>query len=661
MLQRIITTVLGVAALGGAVWATDYNVTSPSGRLAARISSDNGLEYSVSLDGKEVIAPSALSMTLGNGMVVGNGKVRKALRQSVDAKVVSPLYRQAEVRDIYNALTLKLDKGWEVQFRVYDDGVAYRFVSSSPKPFDVSAEQVEYVFPDDAVMTVPYVAAGSDGDFESQFFNSFENTYTVSPLSGLKEDRLSFLPLVADVGDGVKVCVTESDLDSYPGLYLVKKGHGMKGVLAPYPLKVEKGGYNSIQGVVKERADYIARVDGARSFPWRVAVVGTDKEIAMSDLSWLLASPSKIADVSWIRPGKVAWDWWNHWNITGVDFEAGINTDTYRHYIDFAAENGIEYIIIDDGWAAGKGEDLMKINPDIDLPGLVRYADSKKVGVILWAGYDAFNRDMANVCRHYADMGIMGFKVDFLDRDDQLMTSFCHRAAAEAARHHLVLDLHGTYKPAGMNRTWPNVLNFEGVHGLEQMKWDTAEIDQMAYDVTIPYTRQVAGPMDYTQGAMLNASRENFHPCHNAPMSQGTRSHQLALYMVLDAPLNMLCDSPSNYRREQESTDFIARIPTVWDESVVLDGKMGEYIVTARRSGDVWYIGGITNWTPRDVTVDFTPLNLPEGAEIELYADGVNAHRNATDYKKTSRSLDASRHLTVHMAPGGGFAARIAR
>lgn len=654
-------TVLGVAALGWVVSAADYNVSSPSGRLTARISSDNGLEYSVSLDGKGIIAPSPLSMTLGNGMVVGQGKVKKVIRKSVDETIASPFYRSAEVRDNYNALTLKLDKGWEVQFRAYDDGVAYRFVTTSTKPFEVVGEEVVYEFPGDAMMTVPYVASGRDGDFDSQFFNSFENTYTVAPLSALKEDRLSFLPLVADGGNGVKVCITETDLDSYPGVYLVKSGKGMKGVFAPYPLNVEKGGYNNIQGVVKERAGYIAKVDGARSFPWRVAVIGSDKDIAMSDLSWLLATPSKITDISWIKPGKVAWDWWNHWNIIGVDFEAGVNTDTYKHYVDFAAENGIEYVIVDDGWAAGKGEDLMKINPDIDIAELVEYANSKNVDIILWAGYDAFDRDMENVCRHYADMGVKGFKVDFLDRDDQLMTAFSYRAAAEAAKNRLVLDMHGTYKPAGLNRTWPNVLNCEGVHGLEQMKWDPIEVDQMAYDVTIPYTRQVAGPMDYTQGAMKNSTRSSFHPCNEAPMSQGTRCHQLALYTVLEAPLNMLCDSPSNYRREQESTDFIAGIPTVWDESVVLDGKMGEFIVTARRSGEVWYLGGITNWTPRDVEVDLTPLNLPAGAVVELYTDGVNAHRNANDYKKESRSLDESGRMKVHMAPGGGFAARIAR
>ncbi|MDE5940625.1 MAG: glycoside hydrolase family 97 catalytic domain-containing protein, partial [Muribaculaceae bacterium] len=401
--------------------------------------------------------------------------------------------------------------------------------------------------------------------------------------------------------------------------------------------------YNNIQSVVTETADYIARVEGPRTFPWRILVIGTDKDIASTDLSYLLAAPSRIADTSWIKPGKVAWDWWNCWNITGVDFEAGINTPTYKHYIDFASDNGIEYVILDDGWAAGKGENLFILNPDIDLKEIISYATARNVGIILWAGYRAFERDIEKVCKHYSEMGVKGFKVDFEDRDDQLMTAFNYRAAEIAARYHLVLDIHGAYKPAGINRTWPNVLNVEGVNGLENMKWtELGDFDIIQYDTMLPFLRQIAGPVDYTQGAMVNASRQNFRPINNQPMAPGTRSHQLALYMILYSPLNMLCDSPSNYRREQECTDFIASVPTVWDETKVLDGKMGEFIVTARRKGDNWYIGGITNWTPRDLTVDLSPLNLKDGAKMKLFTDGVNAHRNGNDYRSETTEVAPS-------------------
>lgn len=371
-----------------------------------------------------------------------------------------------------------------------------------------------------------------------------------------------------------------------------------------------------------------------------------------------MAAPSRVKDLSWIKPGKVAWEWWNDWNIEGVDFEAGINNDTYKAYIDFAASKGIEYVILDEGWAVNLKADLMQVVNEINLKELVDYAAQRNVGIILWAGYYAFERDMENVCRHYSEMGVKGFKVDFMDRDDQIMTDFNYRAAAMCAKYKLLLDLHGTSKPAGLNRTYPNVLNFEGVNGLEQLKWSPASHDQVKYDVMIPFIRQVAGPMDYTQGAMKNAVKGNYYPCYSEPMSQGTRCRQLALYVILESPINMLCDAPSNYMREPESTDFIAAIPTVWDETRVLDAKMGEYIITARRKGDVWYVGGITDWTSREMNVDLS--FLPQGDyDVELFADGVNAHRKGTDYRKVTETLSSDKSLKIKMYPGGGFAAKI--
>lgn len=647
---------------GGSVTAKEYRLQSPSGKITAEINCGDELDYSVSYDGREVLAVSPISMTLGDGTVRGpKAKVSKAVRRSNESVVESPFSQSATMADNYNALTLQMKGDWSVEFRAYDDGVAYRFASTGKHPYEIKSEQVEFNFPADYTASVPYVRTGSDDDMQSQFFNSFENQYTVSPLSGLNPRRLAFLPLSVDAGD-VRVAITETDLDNYPGLYLYNPDgtNSLKGKHAPYPTKVVDGGYNNIQSVVTGTADYIARVDGARTFPWRILVIGSDKDIAASNLSYLLAAPSRIADTSWIKPGKVAWDWWNSCNITGVDFEAGINTPTYKHYIDFASDNGIEYVILDDGWAAGKGEDLFILNPDIDLEEIISYATAKNVGIILWAGYRAFERDLEKVCRHYSEMGVKGFKVDFEDRDDQLMTAFNHRAAETAAKYHLVLDLHGAYKPAGINRTWPNVLNMEGVNGLENVKWtEMGDFDIIQYDTMLPFMRQIAGPMDYTQGAMVNAARHNFRPIHNQPMAPGTRAHQLALYMILYSPLNMLCDSPSNYRREQECTDFIASVPTVWDETRVLDAKMGEYIVTARRKGNDWFIGGITNWTPRDMKVDLTPLNLTEGAQMKLFTDGANAHRNGSDYRSTTTQVLPEGSLDVHLAPGGGFAAHI--
>ena len=640
-----------------------FTLNSPDGKLQTTVTIGEKLTYDITCNGRQILAACPISMTLDNGEVWGEkAKLSGTSRKSVDRTVPSPFYRASELRDCYNELTLRFKKDWNVEFRAYNDGIVYRFVNRSKKPFNVVDEAVDYRFPNDMIATVPYVKSGKDGDFNSQFFNSFENTYTTDKLSKLNKQRLMFLPLVVDAGEGVKLCLTESDLENYPGLYLsVAEGeNSLKGTFAPYPKHTEQGGHNKLQMLVKEREAYIAKVDKPRNFPWRMAIVTTaDKDLAASNLSYLLAAPSRLSDISWIKPGKVAWEWWNAWNLDGVDFVTGVNNATYKAYIDFAAAKGIEYVILDEGWAVNLQADLMQVVKEIDLKELVDYAASKNVGIILWAGYYAFDRDMENVCRHYAAMGVKGFKVDFMDRDDQEMTAFNYRAAEMCAKYKLILDLHGTHKPAGMNRTYPNVLNFEGVNGLEQMKWSPASLDQVKYDVMIPFIRQVSGPMDYTQGAMRNASKGNYYPCNSEPMSQGTRCRQLALYVVFESPFNMLCDNPGNYMREPESTDFIAGIPTVWDESIVLDGKMGEYIVTARRQGNVWYVGGITDWTARDIEVDCSFLGDDKTYNATLFKDGVNAHRIGRDYKRESLSIKKDGKLKIHLAPGGGFALQI--
>ena len=641
----------------------EFNLASPDGKLIANIDVDKQLSYNIQYKEKEVLSSSPLSITTTEGVIWGkNPHLLGTSRKSVNQMISSPFYRAAELNDNYNQLVLRFKNHWNVEFRAYNDGIAYRFIYSGKKTLQIAEEEIAYNFPIDGIATVPYIKVGEDGDYESQFFNSFENVYTTERLSELNDQRMAFLPLVVDLNDGVKVCITESDLEDYPGLYLKSdKGTStLSGKFAAYPKETVQGGHNKLQQIVTQREDYIATV-GARSFPWRIAiVVDSDVKLAATNLSYLLAAPSRIQDTSWIKPGKVAWEWWNDWNIKGVDFESGVNNDTYKAYIDFASDNNIEYVILDEGWAVNLQADLMQVVDAIDLQELVDYATSKNVGIILWAGYYAFERDMENICRHYSQMGVKGFKVDFMDRDDQQMTTFNYKAAEMCAKYNMLLDLHGSYKPAGMNRTYPNVLNFEGVNGLEQLKWSPVEYDQVTYDVQIPFIRQVAGPMDYTQGAMKNAARGNYYPCNSEPMSQGTRSRQLALYVVLESPLNMLCDSPSNYLAEPECTSYIAEIPTVWDETIVLDGKMGEYIATARRKGDNWYIGGLTNWDERKMDIDLS--FLPSGNySIELFADGANAHRNASDYKRTVSELPKDKKLQVLLKPGGGFAAKVSK
>ncbi|MBQ2367834.1 MAG: glycoside hydrolase family 97 catalytic domain-containing protein, partial [Bacteroidaceae bacterium] len=463
-----------------------YELASPNGKLKTNITAGKQLTYDIVFNDQQVIAAAPISITLENGEVWGeNDKPTSAKRKSVNTKVASPFYRAAEMEDNYNQLVLSFRGNWSVEFRAYNDGIAYRFVNKSKKPFNIANEEVNFQFNSDAKGTVPFVIRGYDGNYESQFFNSFENQYTVKNLSELNKKRLIFLPALVEVENNVKVCFTETDLNNYPGLYLsTEKGENLlSGVFAQYPKELEQGGHNKLQMKIKSRENYIAKVEGPRNFPWRIAVVSDkDIDIANSNHSYLLAEPSRVEATSWIKPGKVAWEWWNCWNIDGVDFNTGVNNATYKAYIDFAGKNGIEYVILDEGWAVNLQADLMQVVDAIDLKELISYAAERNVGIILWAGYYAFERDMENVCKHYSEMGVKGFKVDFMDRDDQMMTDFNFRAAEMCAKYKLLLDLHGTHKPAGLHRTYPNVLNFEGVYGLEQAKWEDPKIlDHVTY------------------------------------------------------------------------------------------------------------------------------------------------------------------------------------
>ena len=639
---------------------TSWTLTSPDGRIKAEIKADGKVSYSVTFDGKTVLAPSEIAMVLDNGSTFGEGKVKKTYSwKNEDKAIPAVAYKKAAVDDIYNCLAISF-KDYSIEFRAYDNAVAYRFVSTAKKgKFKVKSEKAEFNFPQDWMAWVPYVRDGET--FEEQFTNSFENYYQHINLSAWDTKRLAFLPLVVDAFDGVKVMITESDLRDYPGLYLNGKGgKSLYGVNATVPDKTEIGGHNMLQGVVKSRHDYIASAQAGRSFPWRIVGVFEDeKDLVNSDLTWLLGKPAdKDTDWSWIKPGKVAWDWWNDWNLYGVDFKAGINNDTYKYYIDFASKHGIEYVILDEGWAVNKKTDLFQIIPEIDLKELLAYAKTKNVGLILWAGYKAVEKDIEGVFKHYSQMGVKGFKVDFMDRDDQLVMQFYENVAKIAAKYHLMIDFHGAFKPAGLERTYPNIINYEGVAGLEQMKWGATEYDQVTYDVIIPFVRMAAGRMDYTQGAMINCQKGRAYPNNSTPMSQGTRCRQLAEYAIFEAPLTMLCDSPSNYMAEPECTDFIAAFPTAWDETVPVCGKIGEYVAIARRNGNDWYVGALTGWDSRDLVLD---LSFIGGGKMTIFQDGINAAKAARDYKKVSMDLPADGKVKIHMAPGGGWVAKISK
>lgn len=645
-----LTALLGTSALAA---VKNHKLTSPDGRISVVVTSGNGLSWSVSMDGKQLLAPSAVRVTIDDGSVYGEGKLKRTETRSVSREISTALYKKSLVEDKYNELTFTFSD-CRVVFRAYDSGVAYRFISRSRHDFKVLSEKAEFRFAQDWPAYVPYT---------SVFNSSFEKQYTLTELSEFDTRSMSILPMMVKASDGIRMNIMESSLYDYPGMYL-RRGDGLlelRGTFAAYPEKVAQGGHNSLQGIVGSRRDYIAHCSAEEKFPWRIIAIGDDRAMADCDLVWLLGEdPAAGSDWDWVKPGKVAWEWWNGWNVKGVDFKAGINNDTYKFYIDFAAEYGIEYVILDEGWSVKGAADLMKVVPEIDIKELVDYAAARNVGIILWAGYWAFDRDMENICRHYSSLGVKGFKIDFMDRDDQMMVAFHSRAAATAAKYRLLVDFHGTYKPSGLSRTWPNVLNHEGVFGCEQMKWCKSDVNQPLYDVLMPFIRQCAGPVDYTQGAMNNAARGHFRANYSEPMSMGTRCHQLAEYMVFDSPLCMLCDTPINYRREPECTRFIASVPTVWDETRVLDGRVGECIVTARRKGDEWYVGGICSWKAINLKIDLGFLG--DGLwTAEIFRDGVNASRNGTDYIREIRTVEAGSSFGVEMAPGGGVAMRLKR
>jgi alpha-glucosidase len=630
-----------------------YNLTSPDGKLKVEVFAGQGLSYQVSYDNAIVLSKSNIDIILSKRVSIGmDSRVMRVQRKKIEEMVESPFYRFKEFVAACNELNLKLKNGFGVVFRAYNDGVAYRFYTTRKDEVIIENEVAEFNFPEDYTAYLPY----STND-EKPMAMAYQNIYDVTPLSKAK-DKLAFLPVTVDCGK-VKLTVLESDLEAYPGMFVQAKGTSLQGTFAPYPTKTDFYPWR-VQEYVTETADFIAKTTGARNYPWRVLAVTTDdRQMPVNNLVYALASPNRIGDYSWVKTGKVAWDWWNDWNLKGVPFQAGINMDTYKYYIDFASQNGIEFVVLDEGWYNPKSGDMLTVIPELNLEELIAYGKQKKVDIILWTVFNVLDKQLEAACKKYSEMGIKGFKVDFLDRDDQTAVEMVYRIAEATAKHKLTLDLHGIYKPTGINRTYPNIINFESVFGMEEVKWTEIENNMPLYDVTFPYIRMMAGPVDYTPGAMSNRSKADWKAMYSSPMSMGTRCHQLATYIVHDSPLTMLCDAPTNYKGEEECVEFITSIPVKVDATFIADGKLGEYIVTVRQKDADWYIGGMTNWDERDIVLDFS--FLPEGKSYQatVFTDGINANKNAEDYQASSYTVDHTKKLNIHMASGGGFAIRL--
>lgn len=649
--------------------------SSPDGILKVMIQAEgNDVKYTIYegelTDGNIYALDNNIALNI-EGIKEGKYTIStpKLIKEHFDA----PNYKQASFDSEYNTVTVKNKNGVNIEFRAYNSGVAYRFfTTSTKKEWKVLNEVAEFNFGKDRTAYISYSTNPSKPKAMA-----FQATYDVAPLSQTKNLE-AFLPATVDCGKA-KVTILETDVENYPGIFLLpgtKSNSSLRADFAKHPKAFDFYPWR-VQKYVTETEDFIAKGTGNRTFPWRIlAITHDDKEMPTNTLAYELASPSRIkGDTSWIKPGKVAWDWWNYWGLSGVDFKAGINQQTYQYYIDFAAKNKLEYIILDEGWYDPKSGDMLTVIPDLNLPALVEYGKRKNVGIILWTVFNVLDAQLEEACEKYAAMGIKGFKVDFLDRYDQEAVAMIYRIAEKCAQNQLILDYHGIFAPQGINRTYPNVINFEAVFGMEETKWtlrakvqkdgktiDEPEKDMPLYDVTFPFIRGMAGYVDFTPGGFRNATKADFQPIYNNPMTMGTRCHQMAHYIIHDSPLTMLADNPTTYEKEPECTDFIASLPTVYERMTVLDGKMGEYIITARQQGGDWYVAGETNWEARDVDIDVS--FLPAGTyEVTAFFDGKNAEKVASDYEVMKQTVTIPypihEKITVHMASGGGFAAKI--
>lgn len=630
-----------------AAWAQSWELASPDGNQQLTVGLDNSrLYYTLKYKGTNVMSRSYLSLTLGDGEIWGrSAKVKRAETKEINETYTTPVWIRSTTESHCNELTLTMNRNYKVVFRAYNDGVAYRFVSEKTGKYNVLDEEVAMNFASNPSTYISY----SDN-------SGFEALYNQAQLSNWTANRLITNPAVFSLLRA-KVCLTESDVKDYPAMFLVKGSsvRGVEGRFKRAPQSVQWKPGDTGKQVVKDEEPYIASCSGAREFPWRVLLVSTDDGTFLStDMVYALGRAPKDEDWSWVKPGQAVWDWWSP-GLDGVDFTVGMNTDTWIYRIDFAAKHGIPYVLIDAGWA---DIPLTNISSSLDLQKIIAHGNEKGVGVLLWGHGFRFAANAEALAKRYSEMGVKGFKLDFWERTDQAAINAMEKVAEVAAKYKLIIDYHGCWPVAGLSRTYPNVVDFESVHGGENFKWSGINTDQVTYDVIFPFARMVAGPVDYTQGAMRNATKATYKADNNNPMSQGTRCRQLAEYVVFYSPLTMWSDRVTNYEKEPECTDFIAKIPTVYDDTRALTNSISNYISIARRKGDQWFVAAMTNWTQRTLTLDLSFLG-DGNYEAEVFADAADAATNAEHFTQTTIEIPASREIQAKLAPGGGYVMRI--
>lgn len=626
-------------------FSKDYKVASPNGQIAVTVSVDTQIKWSAAVNNQSIFTDNTLSLDLGTTLLGVNPKVASAKTTSVNETVQTVVaVKSKTISNSYNQLNLKFKPNYSVSFRVFDNGIAYRFETSIKDEIVVKNEEVNLNFAGDYGVLFPE---------EETLYSHYERIYLDQKFSSLKAGRFCSLPTLVKADNNIKIGITEADLFDYPCLFM--EATGKAAFKSKYPkviLKSDPKGDREIQNVIE--ADYIAKTSGTRNFPWRVFMVSTeDARLVENQMVYLLSRDTKLEQTDWIKPGLVAWDWWNDNNIYGVDFKSGLDTKTYKYYIDFASKYHIPYIILDEGWTKST-TNIKEANPTLDVKELIAYGKSKNVDIILWCLWNVLDDDMDAILDIYSKWGAKGIKVDFMARSEQYMVNFYERAAKACADRKLLIDFHGAFKPSGMARAYPNIINHEGVKGMENCKWSKDITPE--HDVTLCFTRMLAGPLDFTPGAMVNKTENDFVISFSSPMSQGTRCHQLAMYVCYDSPLQMLNDNPSNYYKEEESAAFISKMPTVWDETKVLDAKVADYILMARQKDNNWYLGAMTDWTARSLDVELSFLG--EGTyEIEIMQDGINADKSANDYKRIVKKVTKADKLKIELAKGGGWAA----
>lgn len=669
--SKIIQAVVGLAVLlisatvGGSAYAQSHQVRSPDGSIVVTVETDGPqLTYAVSSRGRSLVEPSPIAMSLADGSVLGKApSVDDTDRRRINRELhpVVP-EKSSTITDRFRELQIDFEKDFGLVVRAYNEGVAYRFETQRSDSITVQSEEATFDLASGRTVGTPppnFYWARDENSFITHSESYYQPPLPPDSIGG----RMSTAPLMVRYGaEGPRVAITEASLRDYAGMFLVGDSTStgeippLRGTFPEVALDVAVQGNDERDTYPTRRADYIARTAGSRAFPWRVVIVTeSDAELFENQLVYKLAPQLQLDQTDWIEPGKVAWDWYNALNLFGVDFDSGVNTQTYKYYIDFAAANDLEYVILDEGWY--ELGDLMEVNENIDMEELTAYAEKRDVGIILWMVWKTLDRQMETALDQFEAWGIRGIKVDFMQRDDQDVVNYYWRTAWEAAERELLVDFHGNYKPTGLRRAYPNVLTREGVNGLEQNKWSDQLTPQ--HNVTIPFTRMVAGPIDYTPGAMVNAQPQNFAARFTRPMSQGTRAHQLAMYVVYESPLQMLADSPTHYQSEPKVMDFLGPVPTVWDETHALRAEIGNYVAVARRHGETWYLGAMSDGESRTVDVELSFLEEGRTYRLTAWSDGPNADRYAEDFQKHTRTVSAGETLTLEMAPGGGYAARI--